>query len=109
MAGELELRGFQRRWLRGRAHDLDPVVHVGKSGLGDALLRQVDEALGAHELIKLRFVEPREKGPKQELATRICEELGAGLAGLVGHVAILYRPKEDPAERAFELPSREED
>lgn len=108
MAEPLELKGFQRRWLRGRAHGLDPVVHVGKSGLGDALLRQVDEALGAHELIKLRFVEPREKGPKQELAGQICEALGAGLAGMVGHVAILYRPHPDPAERAFELPRRED-
>lgn len=97
-----ELSGKQRKHLRGLAHDLDPVVHVGAKGLSDAVLEELDRALEAHELIKVRFLEPEEK---KRQAREIAARLDAHLAGLIGHVGILYRPHPDPDERRIHLPA----
>ena len=79
----------QRRWLRGRAHALEPVTHVGAAGVTDAVLRAVDHALDAHELVKVRLHEPEDKKAD---ARALAEGTGAALCGLVGHTVILYRP-----------------
>jgi RNA-binding protein len=65
------------------------VVLVGQAGVTDAVVRSVDAALGARELIKVRLHEPEDKHAAAEgLAART----GAALCGLVGHTVILYRP-----------------
>jgi RNA-binding protein len=102
MAVVSELSSRQRKFLRGLAHDLEPVVHAGKHGLTDELVRQVDRALEAHELIKLRFVAGKDE--KAELVEALCARTGAAAAGTIGHVAILYRPHADPEKRKIRLP-----
>ena len=96
------LTSAQRKWLRGQAHALKPVVQIGKQGLTEGTIRQVDEALDAHELIKVQAVVPREE--KEEIATRLASEVDAEVAGRIGHVIILYRENPDPEERVYELP-----
>ena len=83
------LTGRQRKALRGQAHALEPVVHVGSAGVTDAVLRGVDEALAAHELVKVRLHEPV---AKHDDARALADGTGAALCGLVGHTVILYRP-----------------
>lgn len=96
------LTSAQRKWLRGQAHALKPIVQIGKQGLTEGTIRQVDEALDAHELIKVQAVVPREE--KEEIATRLASEVDAEVAGRIGHVIILYRENPDPEERVYELP-----
>ena len=96
-----ELEGFQRKHLRGLAHSLKPVVQVGASGVTESVLRQVDEALGDHELIKVRLHEPEDK---KTAAAELAEGTGAALCGLVGHTVILYRAH--PEEPTIRLPRR---
>lgn len=96
------LTSAQRKWLRGQAHALKPIVQIGKQGLTEGTIRQVDEALDAHELIKVQAVVPREE--KEEIATRLASEVDAEVAGRIGHVIILYRENPDPEERIYELP-----
>ena len=96
------LTSAQRKWLRGQAHALKPIVQIGKQGLTEGTIRQVDEALDAHELIKVQAVVPREE--KEEIATRLASEVEAEVAGRIGHVIILYREHPDPEERVYELP-----
>ena len=96
------LTSAQRKWLRGQAHSLKPIVQIGKQGLTEGTIRQVDEALDAHELIKVQAVVPREE--KEEIATRLASEVDAEVAGRIGHVIILYREHPDPDERVDELP-----
>ena len=90
-----ELSSGQRKELRSKAHRLDPVVLIGNKGVTETLLRSVETALEAHELIKIRFNE--HKDVKKDLTAQIAEVTNAEIAGLIGHVAILYRehPKED--------------
>ena len=96
------LKGSQRKWLRGQAHALRPVVLIGRQGLSESALREIDFALDTHELIKVQAVAP--KTEKQVLASRVEAELGAETVGMIGHVLILYRRQPDPELRKVELP-----
>ena len=96
-----KLKGSQRKWLRGQAHSLKPVVQIGKNGLTEGTLREIDLALDSHELIKIQAVASKEE--KLEMARQIEEELGAETVGQIGHVLILYREHEDPDKRQFDL------
>lgn len=96
------LTGRQRRHLRGLAHRLEPVVQIGRQGLSDAVVAELDRALEAHELVKIRFLELRDE--KAALAAAIDERLGAALVGTVGHVASFYRPARQRERRRIELP-----
>lgn len=98
----LELTSSQRKYLRGLAHELDPLVLVGKGGLSDGLLGNLDQALEAHELVKVKF--NGFKDQKKELAAEVVEKLHACEVGAIGHVSIFFRPASDPKKRHVELP-----
>jgi RNA-binding protein len=96
------LTGRQKRWLRAQAHHLDPVVIVGQQGLSGPVVEALEQALAEHELIKVRF--GAHQARRKELAAEMEAKLGCRLAGMVGHVAILYRPHPDPDRRGYAPP-----
>ena len=98
------LASYQRKALRGLANPLRPIVHVGEAGVSDPVLRALDEALLAHELVKVRLLAPEDK---KATAQAIADKSGAALCGLVGHTVILYRP--NPEDPRIELPERRTD
>ncbi|MCG6894982.1 MAG: ribosome assembly RNA-binding protein YhbY [Desulfobacteraceae bacterium] len=98
------LKGIHRRALRGLAHNLRPVVQVGQKGVTEELLHSVRQALDRHELIKVQFLEPKEKEGKKRLSEHIAERTGAHWVGMVGHVAIFFRRHPDPSRRKIRLP-----
>ena len=97
-----ELSGTQKKHLRGLAHHLKPIVHVGKNGLTDPVVASIEQALDDHELIKVRIVDPQ--GRKKELAEEIAGRSGGARVGLVGNVVTLYRRQPDPEKRKIEVP-----
>lgn len=97
----MQLSGKQKKHLRGLAHSLKPVVHVGKEGLSSAVRGELSQALEHHELIKVRLAGDRHE--RKDLAGEIETALDCALAGAVGAVAILYRPHDDPAQRQIEV------
>ena len=101
MTDKPELHGFQRKYLRGLAHKLKPVVQVGHDGITDGVIGALEQALTDHELVKIRMHEPEDK---KAMAAQLAARTGAQLCGLVGHTAILYRPHPD--KPAIELPQR---
>jgi RNA-binding protein len=94
-----ELKGYQRRYLRGLANPLKALVQVGESGLSDSLIKALDEALEHHELVKVRLQQPPDK---KASAKELAERTSAEICGLVGHTVILYR--KNPKEPKIELP-----
>jgi RNA-binding protein len=98
------LKGSDRKHLRGLAHHLKPVVQVGKQGVIENLITSVSQALDAHELIKVKFVDHTQE--REELSREIANRTGSELAGLVGNVAILYRQHSDAEKRKIRLPQR---
>ncbi len=103
------LAGYQRKWLRGRAHALKPVVLVGQNGLSEELLKAFEEALNDHELIKVKFIEPKEKSAKQQLIAELEKTTRAEMVGMTGHVAIFFRRNREPEKRKIEVPERKQD
>lgn len=98
------LKGSQRKYLRGLAHNLNPAALVGHKGVTSSLLKEVNEGLDAGELIKVKFVDFKEKKIKTALAMEIAEKTGSHLAGLIGHVAIYYREHSDVGKRRIKIP-----
>lgn len=99
-----ELKGSQRKYLRGMAHKLNPAAVVGQKGVTQALIDEIDTALTAVELIKIRFQDHKDKEVKTALAEEICRRENCHLAGMIGHVAVLYRQHSDPEKRQVRLP-----
>ena len=95
------LKGSEKKYLRGLAHGLKPLVQVGKKGVTGEVITSVDLALGDHELIKVRFLEFKEE--KKALSETIAEKTGSELAGLIGNVAVFFRQHPDPAKRKIKL------
>ena len=87
--GQQKLNSTQRKYLRGLAHHLNPVVMYGQHGLTPAFLQAMEKALSDHELIKMKFIDGKEE--KKALATEIAQKTAAALVGLVGNVGIYYR------------------
>ncbi len=98
-----ELTGAQKKYLRGLAHGLKPVVHVGRNGLTEGVFESLDQALDSHELIKVKLRADRDE--KRELAAAIDARLGSVQVGAIGHVAIFYRQARDPERRSIRLPA----
>jgi RNA-binding protein len=96
------LSAAQRKHLRGLAHSLAPAVQIGKQGLTETVVRSLDEALAARELIKVKFVAAKEE--KLEITAEIDARLGSTCVGTIGHLAILYREHPDPEKRRIRLP-----
>jgi RNA-binding protein len=95
----LTLTPAQRRELRSMAHHLDPVVMIGQHGVTSAVLHEIDNALNAHELIKVRmFADEREV--RASALAEVCEKLSAGPVQTLGKLFIIYRPRSDAAEEA---------
>jgi RNA-binding protein len=96
-----------RKALRAAGHHLSPVVQVGKEGVTPAVLRQLDEALLAHELVKVKV---GSESPEDRFGTaaRVAAG-GAQLAQLLGRTLLVYRkhpvrPKFEPGPRVAEKP-----
>lgn len=80
----------QRAYLKSLSNSLDPILHVGKGGIGDTLIKQADDALEARELIKLKCLENSEYSPR-EAAEIIAERVGAEVVFSIGSKAVIYR------------------
>jgi RNA-binding protein len=97
------LTSSQAKFLRGLAHNLKPVVFIGQKGITTALLESIREALAVHELIKVRFIDSPDKRRRADAVVEVQEKTESALAGMIGHVAIFYRPQPDPAKRKIVL------
>jgi RNA-binding protein len=88
------LTAKQRAHLRGLAHHLDPVVHIGRDGITEAVVRQIDEQLAHHELIKVKLGEGAPLD-RDEAAARLPAAVGAQLVQNIGRLFVLYRAHPD--------------
>ena len=89
-----------RSFLRKLAHDLKPVVMVGKNGINTGVEEAVDQALVSHELIKIKYIDF--KSSKKELTRLLAESVEAEVVSVIGNIAILFRQNRDPEKRKIE-------
>lgn len=84
----------ERKALKARAHKLEPVVHIGAKGLTDEVVAEIDRALKAHDLIKVR-AGGLERDARDEALALICEKTGAQAVQQVGKVFVLFRKNDE--------------
>ena len=85
----------QKRFLTAKAHDLDPVVIIGKNGLTAAVIAEIDCALKSHELVKIRF-QSGEKEDREAALEIVSRELSAHPVKHIGKMLVVYRRAEKP-------------
>jgi putative YhbY family RNA-binding protein len=96
----IELTPEQRRALRAAAHHLNPVVSIAQKGLTATVLKEIDNCLKSHELIKVRLY-GIERADREALFTEICTGLNCAQVQHIGNLLVLWREKsEDDAEEA---------
>jgi RNA-binding protein len=88
----------ERVALKARAHALEPIVQIGHDGLTDAVIAEIERALTAHELIKVRAAR-HERDDRDTLLEEICARTGAASVQQVGKVMVLWRPRPLDAEQ----------
>ena len=96
----LKLNSEQRSQLRSLAHSLDPVVMIGDAGLTDAVLKEIDVSLNAHELIKIRvFGDDRQA--RLDMLESICSQMEAAPIQHLGKLLVIYRPKKEESQKSL--------
>ena len=85
----------ERAALRAKANPLEPIIQIGKEGISDNLITQIDDTLDTRELIKIRVhLETAPESPK-EFASKIAEATGADVIQVIGGVIVLYRKADE--------------
>lgn len=101
----ITLTSHQRKEKRADAHHLDPVVLIGGDGLTPAVIREIDAALNAHGLIKVRVFSD-ERTSREAMLTTLTDQLGAAAIQHIGKLLVLWRPvpPKEKDEREDRMP-----
>ncbi len=90
------LTSKQRAYLRGLGNNLEPIFLIGKGGVTETMIKEIDAALEKRELIKLKVLNNSLEDPR-EASNQIANEIGADVVQVIGGKFILYKPsKENP-------------
>lgn len=96
-----ELSKSQLKFLKSRAHSLDPVVRVGQHGFSDAVLKELEIALDHHELVKVK-VAADDREAKAAMLQQMSQKARAAIVQQIGNVVVLYR--QNAKKPVIELP-----
>ena len=93
----------QRSYLRGLAQQVDPTVYIGKQGLTENVIKEIDTGLNCRELVKVKLQEGADLSPK-DVADDMAEKLKAEFVQAIGRKCVLYRESKD--NKQIELPKK---
>lgn len=96
------LTSKQRARLRSLAQSYNPIFYIGKLGVTDEIINQLENAINARELIKIGVQESCEYNAR-EAADIIAPRLGAEVVAVIGRKLVLWRRSSDPKKRVIEL------
>jgi RNA-binding protein len=96
----MSLKPSQKRYLRGLAHALKPVIMVGNKGITETLRSEFSRALEHHELVKVRLA-GEDRGARAEQVTALAVAGGADIVQTIGKVASFYRRNDDTPKIAL--------
>jgi RNA-binding protein len=95
------LTGKQKRFLRSKAHHLNPIFQVGKAGVNENLVKQIDDALEARELIKVSILQNCSED-KDDIAAALSRGAKAEVVQIIGNTIVFY--KESKENKQLTLP-----
>lgn len=92
----------QRTFLKKKAHNLEPIVRVGKEGLGPTIIDSILAAIDSRELIKLKILQNCEM-PKEEIFEKLSEVKDFEVVAMTGRIIIIYKENKDKPTISLEL------
>lgn len=101
-----KMTGKERASFRAKANTLEPLFQLGKGGMSDAIIAQVDDALRARELIKIKVLLESTPITPREAADQLSEATNAHVIQVIGGVIVLYR--ENPEFRELEAKKKKD-
>lgn len=96
----MSLTPSQKRYLRGLAHNLKPVIHTGNKGVTPALLKEFSNALDQHELVKVKLGSD-DRAARAALIPELAESAQAQVVQSIGKVACFYRRNDEQPKLAL--------
>lgn len=96
----MNLTGKQKRFLRSKAHHLNPIFQIGKGGVNDAMLVQIGEALEKRELIKVSLLQNTVE-EASDVAAVLEEKVGCSIAQIIGRILVVYKPSSKEKNQAI--------
>ncbi|MFC4388430.1 ribosome assembly RNA-binding protein YhbY [Gracilibacillus marinus] len=94
---KLYLTGKQKRFLRSKAHHLNPIFQVGKDGVNENMITQIGEALEKRELIKVSILQNCLE-EKTDVANSLSEGTDATVVQIIGNTIVLYKESKENKE-----------
>lgn len=91
------LTGKQKRFLRSKAHHLNPIFQVGKGGVNENMIRQINDVLEARELIKVSILQNCDED-RDTVAEKFVEGCHAELVQIIGNTIVLYKESKENKE-----------
>ena len=91
----MTLTGKQKNYLRGIAHNKNPIVTIGNKGLTDAVMAEIELALNHHELVKIKLPS-NDKAEKVALIAQITSKSESEPVQLIGRIGVIYRASDEP-------------
>jgi RNA-binding protein len=90
----MELSERQRKYLRGLAHSLEPIIRVGQHGVTDSVIAETARALHDHELVKVK-IRGADRTERDASFDTLATRTESTLVHRIGHVGVLYRARND--------------
>lgn len=100
----MALTSKQRAFLKKKAHELNPLVRIGKNGVTDSLIQSILEAIDSRELLKVKILQNCEK-EKEEVLEEFSKCSEFEVVGIIGRTIILFRENKDKPAISLELKS----
>lgn len=97
----MELKSYQRAFLRSHAQQLDPVVYVGKDGFTENVAKALDVALTCHELVKVRF--GNNKDEIKEISSKLEEATNSTIVAITGFTTVFFRQDSKSEDRIYRI------
>ena len=97
----MELKSYQRAFLRSQASELSPIVYVGKEGFTEAVAAALDAALTSHELVKVRFTGSKDE--VKEISASLEKATLSTLVAITGFTAVFFRQDASSPERIYRI------
>lgn len=89
------LSNTQKRFLKGIAHGLNPVILIGANGLTEGLMKELEKSLAHHELLKIKIASA-EREDRKEIVETIVKATHSQLVQSIGKVVVIYRQAKEP-------------
>ncbi len=97
----MELKSYQRAFLRSHAQQLDAVVYVGKDGFTQGVVTALDNALTCHELVKVRF--SNNKDQVKEISSELEKATGSTIVATTGFTTVFFRQDSKSEDRIYRI------